>query len=50
MRENVRLCNYHVPTPIQCYTIPAVLQGYDVVACAQTGLSSPHCIRNDMTY
>ncbi|KAF2502944.1 ATP-dependent RNA helicase DED1 [Lophium mytilinum] len=37
MRENVRLCGYNNPTPIQCYCIPAVLQGYDVVGCAQTG-------------
>ncbi|KAF2817475.1 DEAD-domain-containing protein [Mytilinidion resinicola] len=37
MRENVRLCQYNTPTPIQCYCIPAVLQGYDVVGCAQTG-------------
>ncbi|KAF2192525.1 DEAD-domain-containing protein [Zopfia rhizophila CBS 207.26] len=37
MRENVRLCQYHVPTPIQSYCIPAVLTGHDVVGCAQTG-------------
>ncbi|KAF2271006.1 P-loop containing nucleoside triphosphate hydrolase protein [Lojkania enalia] len=37
MRENIRLCRYVNPTPIQCYCIPAVLTGRDVVACAQTG-------------
>ncbi|OCK80775.1 DEAD/DEAH box RNA helicase [Lepidopterella palustris CBS 459.81] len=37
MRENVRLCHYNNPTPIQSYCIPAILLGNDVVACAQTG-------------
>ena len=29
--------NYQVPTPIQLKTIPAVLDGRDVLGCAQTG-------------
>lgn len=29
--------NYHTPTPIQAQSIPAVLQGRDVMAAAQTG-------------
>jgi ATP-dependent RNA helicase DDX3X len=37
MLENVKLCRYSVPTPIQSYCIPAVLTGHDVVAIAQTG-------------
>jgi ATP-dependent RNA helicase DDX3X len=37
MLENVKLCQYKVPTPIQSYCIPAVLTGHDVVAVAQTG-------------
>lgn len=37
MRENVRLAGYDKPTVIQSYAIPAIIQGYDVVACAQTG-------------
>jgi ATP-dependent RNA helicase DDX3X len=37
MLENVKLCQYTVPTPIQSYCIPAVLTGHDVVAVAQTG-------------
>ena len=37
MLENVKRCGYIAPTPIQAYTIPAVLLGHDVVACAQTG-------------
>lgn len=37
MLENVKLAGYTVPTPIQQYTIPAVLGGHDLVACAQTG-------------
>lgn len=35
--DNVRLCMYEVPTPIQSYTIPAVLKGHDIIATAQTG-------------
>ncbi|KAF2146323.1 uncharacterized protein K452DRAFT_324292 [Aplosporella prunicola CBS 121167] len=38
MLDNVsRLCNYENTTPIQAYTIPAVLLGHDVIAIAQTG-------------
>ncbi|TVY31493.1 ATP-dependent RNA helicase [Lachnellula subtilissima] len=37
MLENVKLAGYTVPTPIQQYTLPAVLKGHDIVACAQTG-------------
>ncbi|KAH6620439.1 P-loop containing nucleoside triphosphate hydrolase protein [Boeremia exigua] len=37
MLENVKLCQYNAPTPIQSYCIPAVLTGHDVVAIAQTG-------------
>lgn len=38
MLDNVtRLCQYDMTTPIQAYTIPAVLQGHDVVGVAQTG-------------
>ncbi|GIK01169.1 hypothetical protein Aspvir_005201 [Aspergillus viridinutans] len=37
MRENIRLCNYEIPTPIQAYAIPAVLTGHDLIAIAQTG-------------
>ncbi|KAL1611307.1 hypothetical protein SLS59_000025 [Nothophoma quercina] len=37
MLENVKLCQYNSPTPIQSYCIPAVLTGHDVVAIAQTG-------------
>ncbi|KAF2642902.1 P-loop containing nucleoside triphosphate hydrolase protein [Massarina eburnea CBS 473.64] len=37
MLENVVLSKYSYPTPIQCYCLPAVLTGHDVVAIAQTG-------------
>jgi ATP-dependent RNA helicase DDX3X len=37
MLENIMLCGYEVPTPIQAYTIPAVLNNFDVIGTAQTG-------------
>lgn len=37
MRENVELAGYEMPTPIQKYTIPSILQGNDVIGIAQTG-------------
>lgn len=49
MRENIKLCQYGFPTPIQSYCIPAVLSGRDVIGIAQTGeslqpmLSHVHC-------
>ncbi len=35
--ENVRKAGYEDPTPIQRATVPLVLQGKDVLGCAQTG-------------
>jgi superfamily II DNA/RNA helicase len=37
LERNVSFMNYVVPTPIQQYAIPIVIQGRDVMACAQTG-------------
>ncbi|KAL5002475.1 P-loop containing nucleoside triphosphate hydrolase protein [Aspergillus recurvatus] len=37
MRQNIRLCGYEFPTPIQAYAIPAVLTAHDLIAIAQTG-------------
>jgi ATP-dependent RNA helicase DDX3X len=42
MAENVKLCQYDHPTPIQAFCIPAVLSGHDVVGIAQTGMSFQH--------
>jgi len=35
--QNVRLCRYEKPTPVQKYAIPVGLAGRDVMCCAQTG-------------
>ena len=36
-QDNITECGYRVPTPVQKRTIPIVLAGRDVMACAQTG-------------
>ncbi|KAK2742946.1 hypothetical protein FQN57_005076 [Myotisia sp. PD_48] len=35
--QNIKLCGYTIPTPVQAYVIPAVLTGHDIIAVAQTG-------------
>ncbi|KEF57899.1 uncharacterized protein A1O9_05821 [Exophiala aquamarina CBS 119918] len=35
--ENIQRCGYETPTPIQAYTIPAVITGHDMIGVAQTG-------------
>lgn len=37
--ENVKLCGYDKPTPVQAYTLPAIALNHDIIACAQTGKS-----------
>eukprot|EP01080_Neovahlkampfia_damariscottae_P007110 gene7110-11273_t len=35
--QNVKRANYSTPTPIQKFSIPSILGGRDLMACAQTG-------------
>lgn len=37
LTESIKRCGYEVPTPVQKYSIPAVLGGSDVMVAAQTG-------------
>lgn len=37
MLENIKLCGFKTPTPIQSYCIPLGLQAHDIKAVAQTG-------------
>lgn len=48
MVQNIELCGYSVPTPIQAYTIPAVLKGRDVIATAQTGGIIADCMKEGL--
>ena len=51
MVQNVDLCGYKDPTPVQAYTIPAAVQNRDIISVAQTGklafrFSSRHLLMN----
>lgn len=37
VRENIKLAGYARPTPVQKWAIPIIMQGRDLMACAQTG-------------
>jgi ATP-dependent RNA helicase DDX3X len=37
IKENIARAKYETPTPVQKYSIPAVINGRDLMACAQTG-------------
>ena len=40
---------YEQPTPIQEQSIPSVLEGRDLLGCAQTGTASSEVARNTAT-
>lgn len=37
IRNNIALCGYDKPTPVQKYAMPVIMAGRDLMACAQTG-------------
>ena len=37
MLQNIELCGYEVPTPIQAYVLPSVFKTIDIIGIAQTG-------------
>ena len=37
LNNNLRMCHYTKPTPVQKYALPVGLSGRDMMACAQTG-------------
>ena len=37
MLNNVKLCGYKTPTPIQAYVLPSVFKNVDIIGIAQTG-------------
>jgi hypothetical protein len=41
IQNSLLLCHYTHPTPIQKHAIPALLDGVDLLGCAQTGSGEP---------
>ena len=40
MLENIKLCGYEIPTPVQAYCMPAIFLNQDIIAISQTGKST----------
>lgn len=43
MLENLQLCHYESPTPVQQWVMAAFAEGKDQLACAQTGTYTSAC-------
>jgi hypothetical protein len=50
IKQNIELCKYVNPTPIQKFALPVAFLGRDVMACAQTGSGVSVYTRHLCTY
>ena len=45
-RDNINRAHYDKPTPVQKHTLPIILAGRDLMACAQTGSGKTVCFHS----